>query len=156
MAASFVQAIRDLWVDSIGGFSLIYSGEIMKNKYIAAALGFWAGIFGLHHWYLGNTVRGILYLLFFWTMIPWIISLIESVMFLAMSDNEFNAQYNHGLVQNSAATLAPHGAIFSLKNRTSAGSSRINTAELAKLYELKKTGALTEAEYEAEKKRIIA
>ena len=41
---------------------------------LAALLG---GI-GAHHFYLGNTIIGVLYLVFFWTFIPSVIGLLEA------------------------------------------------------------------------------
>jgi len=35
------------------------------------------GSVGAHHFYLGNTSRGVLYLIFSLTFIPWVISIIE-------------------------------------------------------------------------------
>lgn len=66
----------------------------MKNKYVAAALAFVLGGFGAHHFYLGNTGRGVAYLLFFWTFVPAILAFIETVIFLTMDDATFNAKYN--------------------------------------------------------------
>lgn len=37
------------------------------------------GGFGAHHFYLGHTVVGVLFILFFWTLIPAIIALIEAI-----------------------------------------------------------------------------
>lgn len=70
------------------------SGGSRKNKFIAAILAFFLGGLGVHHFYLGNPAIGILYLLFCWTLIPAIISLVEFVVFLVMPEKDFDTQYN--------------------------------------------------------------
>ena len=47
------------------------------SKGVAVVLCLLLGGIGMHHWYLGNYIRGILYLLFFWTLIPAILSFID-------------------------------------------------------------------------------
>jgi hypothetical protein len=51
------------------------------------------GGLGAHHFYLGNTLRGVLYLLFVWTLIPAIVSLVEGILYLTKSDEEFHNKY---------------------------------------------------------------
>jgi len=43
---------------------------------------------------MGDTGMGILYLLFCWTFIPAVIGLIEGVIYLTKSDQEFAQTYN--------------------------------------------------------------
>ncbi len=64
-----------------------------KNKIVAALLAFFLGGFGAHKFYLGRIGQGVLYLLFFWTAIPFIIAFIEFILLLIMSDQEFNYKY---------------------------------------------------------------
>lgn len=71
---------------------LIGSG---KNKIVAALLAVFLGGFGIQWFYLGKTLYGILSLVFFWTTIPAIISLIHFVILLISSDEEFNAKYGN-------------------------------------------------------------
>ncbi|MDB9505721.1 TM2 domain-containing protein [Microcystis aeruginosa CS-338/01] len=40
----------------------------MRNRTIAALLAFFLGYLGIHKFYLGENLAGILYLLFFWTL----------------------------------------------------------------------------------------
>jgi len=65
-----------------------------KNKVAAGVLGILLGGLGIHKFYLGKTGTGILYLLFCWTFIPALIGLIEGIVYLVMSDEEFAAKYN--------------------------------------------------------------
>ncbi|WP_108663245.1 NINE protein [Acuticoccus kandeliae] len=64
-----------------------------KNKVIAAVLAFLFGSFGAHRFYLGQIGWGILYLIFFWTVIPGIVAIIEGILYLAMSEEAFARKY---------------------------------------------------------------
>ena len=68
----------------------------MKSKNIAALLAFFLGGLGVHKFYLGQTMQGIIYLVFCWTYVPAIIGFIECIMFLFMSDAEFQKKYCSG------------------------------------------------------------
>ena len=63
------------------------------DRTTAAILAILLGGLGAHHFYLGNTVRAILYILFIWTLIPARLGLIEGIIYLTKSDQEFQAQY---------------------------------------------------------------
>lgn len=66
-----------------------------KSKTVAAILALFFGGFGIHHFYLGNAGLGILYILFFWTLIPAFVALIEAIMYLCMSDADFDRKFNY-------------------------------------------------------------
>jgi TM2 domain-containing membrane protein YozV len=51
------------------------------------------GGIGVHKFYLGKPVQGVLYVLFCWTLIPSLIALIEGIVYLTKSDAEFKAKY---------------------------------------------------------------
>jgi len=65
-----------------------------RNRTSAAIFAFFFGWLGVHKFYLGQTGAGVVYLLFFWTFVPAIIAFIEAIVYLSMSDAEFNARYN--------------------------------------------------------------
>ncbi|MFP7254689.1 TM2 domain-containing protein [Terribacillus goriensis] len=69
----------------------------MKNKIVAGLLGILLGNLGIHKFYLGQIGMGILYVVFCWTAIPGIIGLIEGVIYLVKSDEDFNAKYNRNM-----------------------------------------------------------
>jgi TM2 domain-containing membrane protein YozV len=71
-------------------------GKEKKNKYAAAALAFFLGGFGIHHFYLGNAIAGVIYLLFCWTLIPALIAFVEAIIYLAMPATAFDQKYNAG------------------------------------------------------------
>ncbi|MDE2434367.1 MAG: TM2 domain-containing protein [Burkholderiales bacterium] len=65
-----------------------------KNKTVAAVLALFLGGLGIHKFYLGNTLPGILYLVFCWTFIPSVIAFVEAVLLFLMSDAKFDSKYN--------------------------------------------------------------
>ena len=75
----------------------------MKSKLVAALLAFFLGGFGAHKFYIGKIGQGILYLIFSWTGIPAIIAFIEFILYLVVSDEEFNRKYC-GIVVNTTTT----------------------------------------------------
>jgi len=65
----------------------------MKNRTTAGILAILLGGLGVHRFYLGQIGLGILYLVFCWTFIPSIIALVDGIIFLTKSDDEFNLKY---------------------------------------------------------------
>ena len=109
----------------------------MKNKTTTAILALFLGGFGLHRFYLGENSKGLLYLLFFWTVIPAIVSFFDCIIFLMMDDAEFNDRYNNGY-------------------SNSQGHNVLSVAdELEKLYELKQKGIITDEEFEYKKGELL-
>lgn len=68
-----------------------------KNKLVAGLLAFCLGGIGIHKFYLGQTMQGILYLLFAMTFIPTIIAFIEGIYYIAVDEDEFDKKYNNEL-----------------------------------------------------------
>ena len=66
----------------------------MKNRTTAAVLAIFAGGIGVHHFYLNQTGKGVLYLIFCWTFIPAILGVVKGISFLSMNDETFNTKYN--------------------------------------------------------------
>lgn len=105
----------------------------MKDKTTAGILALLLGGIGVHHFYLGNTGRGVIYLLFCWTVIPTIIALVEGIQYLTMSQDKFNRKINQ-----------------------TAGSLNVNTAdELEKLASLRDKGVITEDEFQIRKSKLL-
>jgi TM2 domain-containing membrane protein YozV len=58
---------------------------------------FFLGSFGGHRFYLGNYIVGIFYLLFSWTLIPYLLAFIEFIWFAFMSSEKIKNDYTaHG------------------------------------------------------------
>ena len=66
-----------------------------KSRVTAGLFAFFLGGSGAHHFYLGHTGLGILYLLFFWTFIPAFVAFFEALVFFFSSDASFDAKYNY-------------------------------------------------------------
>jgi TM2 domain-containing membrane protein YozV len=66
----------------------------MISKTTAAILAFFLGGLGVHRFYLGQPILGIVYLLLSWTFIPVFAGLIDFIVLLSYSDQKFNSKYN--------------------------------------------------------------
>ena len=68
-----------------------------KSRMTAALLALFLGGFGIHQFYLGNSGKGVLYLVLTFTLIgavvSGIMSLIDFITFLTKSDEEFDRIY---------------------------------------------------------------
>jgi TM2 domain-containing membrane protein YozV len=64
-----------------------------KSKVAAGLLGIFLGGIGVHKFYLGRVGMGIVYILFCWTCIPAIIGLVEGIIYLTCSDEDFYYKY---------------------------------------------------------------
>ena len=65
-----------------------------KSQYKALFLALFLGLFGAHHFYLGNTKRGILYLVLFWTTIPFFLGVFDFIKISFMRFKMFDYIYN--------------------------------------------------------------
>lgn len=66
----------------------------MKSRTTATVLAFFLGWLGIHNFYLGKKMKGVLCLLFFWTYIPFILAIIDGIKLLVMRDEDFSSKYN--------------------------------------------------------------
>jgi TM2 domain-containing membrane protein YozV len=67
-----------------------------RSRTVAILLALFLGGLGVHRFYLGRPGSGILYLLFFWTLIPAVIALIEVIILLFTDDFTFARKYPTG------------------------------------------------------------
>lgn len=114
----------------------------MKNRGIAILLTFFLGGLGIHKFYLGNNLAGLIYLFFCWTFIPSLLAIFDFIGLILMSDQNFNAQYNNIIYTQSAPQLALQSAqdkVATLK-------------ELKKLYD---GGIITAEEYEEKRRKYL-
>lgn len=64
-----------------------------KSKTAAGLLAIFLGGIGVHKFYLGSVGAGIAYLLFCWTCIPAIIGLVEGIIYLTSTEENFYYKY---------------------------------------------------------------
>lgn len=113
----------------------------MKDRITAMFIAFFLGSFGGQYFYLGKTGKGIACLLLCWSFIPSLIGFYHTIVWLMMSDEDFNNEYNHGRAPRPGHAYAPGTSV---------------SDELDKLFRLKEKGAITEREYNERKARLLA
>ncbi len=79
-----MKSLMKLYYASIG-FSRIFK--------INFSISVFLGGLGIHKFYLNDTSAGILYLCFSWTGIPEIVGILEGIIYLTTSDEEFHERY---------------------------------------------------------------
>ncbi|ABA20553.1 conserved hypothetical protein [Trichormus variabilis ATCC 29413] len=115
-----------------------------KSRSIAAILAF-AGtvsISGLHKFYLGQPLWGLLYVLLSWTPIPKVASAIEGVWYLAQDEEAFDRNFNLGkpAVKQSPYVVNQVGAIADA---------------LRELDNLRQDGLISEYEFEQKRRQLL-
>ena len=70
-------------------FKILNMEQNSKNKLIAALLAIFLGGLGIHKFYMGQTGKGILFLLLCWTGIPEVLGLIQGIVYLCDSEERF-------------------------------------------------------------------
>lgn len=78
------------------GYSMIpeeQKGDVLLTKVIQSALAIVLGSFGAHKFYQGKTFQGVLYCMFFWTLLPGVIGFCEGIRYLSMKMDDFYEDY---------------------------------------------------------------
>ncbi len=134
----------------------------MKSKTTATVLCLFLGGFGIHRFYLGQSAKGILYLLFCWSLVPAIIAVIDFICLLVMSDEEFNQKYNLISIINKAQpqpSVTPNSNLntvaINMGDGQNGDSAKSGSDEIKKLYELKEKGIITQEEFDLKKKTLL-
>jgi TM2 domain-containing membrane protein YozV len=65
-----------------------------KRKGVATLLALTLGLFGVHRFYLGETVAGVIYLLLSFTFVPYAFAILDAINYMSMSMVTFNLQFN--------------------------------------------------------------
>ena len=68
-------------------------GDVLLSKIIQSSLAIVLGSFGAHKFYQGKTFQGVLYCLFFWTMLPGFIGFCEGIRYMCMKMDDFYTEY---------------------------------------------------------------
>ena len=72
----------------------------MKNKTTAILLALFLGWLWFHRFYLWNYIVWILYIIFMFTFIPLLLSLVEVLYFALMNKKDFDIKYNAEYIKN--------------------------------------------------------
>lgn len=118
----------------------------LRNRRVAAALALMGALVpaplplsGLHKFYLGQPVWGVLYLLLWWTPIPRLACALEGVWYLSQDDEKFGARFGNTQTVPGLGTAAQVSAI---------------ATALRELEQLRQEGLISEFEFE-QKRRIL-
>ena len=65
-----------------------------KSRITAGIFALVLGGIGVHKFYMGKVGQGVLCVLFCWTCIPALVGLIEGILYLTESDENFEARLN--------------------------------------------------------------
>lgn len=123
-----------------------FSSQPKKRSWaiMLALLGTVTPLVGLHKFYLGQPLWGIIYFLLSWqTPIPRIASAIDTVWYLAQDEDQFNLRFNSDL-ENLALEIKLEPQ--QLKEIASA---------LRELEQLRVDGLITEHEFEQKRRKLI-
>ncbi len=115
-----------------------------KSRSIAAILALTGAvtISGLHKFYLGQPLWGILYVLLSWTPIPKVACAIEAVWYLAQDEDTFNRNFNSGKSGKSTFSSKTSGV-------------EALAQDLRELDALRQDGLISEYEFEQKRRQLI-
>ena len=115
-----------------------------KNRIIAAILAFSGTITipGLHKFYLGQPLWGLVYVLLSWTPIPKVASAIEWVWYLTQDQETFDRHFNLAKSQGQV---------------TPSGSNQVESVAnaLRELDALRQEGLISEYEFEQKRRQML-
>ncbi|MGH7999956.1 MAG: NINE protein [Brasilonema sp.] len=115
-----------------------------KSRSVAAILAFSGTltISGLHKFYLGQPLWGLLYVLLSWTPIPKVASAIEGVWYLAQDEEAFDRNFN----------LAKPAIINS---QYASNQVRTIAEAVRELESLRQDGLISEYEFEQKRRQLL-
>ena len=122
-----------------------------KSRKVAAIIAFTgtlSPIAGLHKFYLGQPVWGLLYLLLSWTPIPRVASAIDAIWYLFQNEDEFDYNFNSNLELVSAPP-PPKPKIVEQTNVNAIADA------LRQLDRLRQDGLISEYEFEQKRRQLI-
>lgn len=119
-----------------------------KSRKIAAVLaltGTLIPIAGLHKFYLGQPVWGLVYLLLSWTPIPHAASAMEGVWYLLQDECEFDSNFNGEELPRQTYSPA-----IAAKNNVSAMAEALRQLDC-----LREDGLISEYEFEQKRRQML-
>lgn len=124
-----------------------------KNRTVAILLALsWTvipkHIAGLHKFYLGQPLWGLVYILLSWTPIPWVASAIEAVWFLAQDREDFNQNFSLGELPVASPAIYGTSGIDPTKVSAIADALR-------QLDQLRQDGLISEYEFEQKRRQWL-
>jgi len=122
-----------------------------KSRKVAAIIAFTgtlSPIAGLHKFYLGQPLWGLLYLLLSWTPIPRVASAIDAIWYLFQNEDEFDHNFNSNL-ELVSASLPPRPKIVEQTNVNAIADA------LRQLDRLRQDGLISEYEFEQKRRQLI-
>ncbi|OWY67252.1 hypothetical protein B7486_32670 [cyanobacterium TDX16] len=134
-----------------------------KNRKIAATLAFACTVLpmpiaGLHKFYLGQPLWGLLYLLLSWTPIPRVASAIEGFWYLVQDNEEFDLNFNSELGMSAAGmTNLANFSILSKRPSTTVMPDRVSAIAdaMRELDNLRQEGLISEYEFEQKRRQLL-
>lgn len=123
----------------------------LKSRRIATVLALTGAVIpisGLHKFYLGEPLWGIIYLLLSWTPIPHVASAIEAVWYLAQDGDGFDRNFNLGVKQPVSPGQTPVDAVDPTQVKAIAEALR-------QLEELRQEGLISEYEFEQKRRQWL-
>lgn len=122
-----------------------------KSRKIAALLAFSGTVIpisGFHKFYLGQPLWGIVYLVLGWTYIPQVASAIEGVWYLAQDRDEFDRNFNQGVIPAASSLATSPTGIDPAQVGAIADSLR-------QLDSLRQEGLMSEYEFEQKRRQLL-
>ena len=120
-----------------------------KSRKVAAIIAFTgtlSPISGLHKFYLGQPVWGLLYLLLSWTPIPRVASAIDAIWYLFQNEAEFDHNFNSNL---ELVSTPPKPKVVAQTNVNAIADA------LRQLDRLRQDGLISEYEFEQKRRQLI-
>lgn len=96
-----------------------------KTKTTTIILALFLGTLGIHRFYLGQYWKGTLSILFCWTYIPTIISLIDVLVFAVMSQDKFDKKYNNIVLNSTVQNCSGCGTTLTFMTTPNLGSGKL-------------------------------
>jgi TM2 domain-containing membrane protein YozV len=122
-----------------------------RNRKVAAALAFAGAVApigaGLHKFYVGQPLWGILYLLLSMTPIPRVASAIEGVWYLTQGADEFDLKFNEGVVSTVK--------VVSSTESVDPGQISAVADAVRQLDQLRADGLISEYEFEQKRRQLL-